>query len=140
MIDDMIKPIIIGDATLYLADCMDVLPTLEDVDCVITDPPYGINLDTDFSKMINKNGFKGLGAGNKYNPINGDGAEFDPSFIFEYCKGTIVLFGYDYFSSRLPKGTVHVWDKRITESADKCFGSPFELLWINKVMQKMIFR
>lgn len=31
---------IIGDATLYLGDCMEVLPTLERVDAVITDPPY----------------------------------------------------------------------------------------------------
>ena len=28
--------------TLYLADCMDVLPTLGQVDAVVTDPPYGI--------------------------------------------------------------------------------------------------
>ena len=35
----------IGLATLYLADCMDVLPTLDRVDAVITDPPYGINRD-----------------------------------------------------------------------------------------------
>jgi site-specific DNA-methyltransferase (adenine-specific) len=32
----------IGDATLYLGDCMEVLPTLPKVDAVITDPPYGI--------------------------------------------------------------------------------------------------
>jgi len=31
----------IGNATLYLGDCMDVLPTLAKVDAVITDPPYG---------------------------------------------------------------------------------------------------
>jgi len=31
----------IGDATLYLGDCMEVLPTLGRVDAVITDPPYG---------------------------------------------------------------------------------------------------
>lgn len=36
------KPVIIGDATLYLGDCMDVLPTLQRVDAVITDPPYGV--------------------------------------------------------------------------------------------------
>ncbi len=36
------KPVIIGDATLYLGDCMDILPTLGKVDAVITDPPYGI--------------------------------------------------------------------------------------------------
>ena len=33
----------IGNATLYLGDCMDILPTLEKVDAVITDPPYGID-------------------------------------------------------------------------------------------------
>lgn len=32
----------IGSATLYLADCFDVLPNLDPVDAVITDPPYGI--------------------------------------------------------------------------------------------------
>ena len=30
----------IGNATLYLGDCMDILPTLPKVDAVITDPPY----------------------------------------------------------------------------------------------------
>lgn len=33
---------VIGDATLYLGDCMEVLPTLGKVDAVITDPPYGL--------------------------------------------------------------------------------------------------
>ena len=32
----------IGDATLYLGDCRDVLPTLGKVDALVTDPPYGI--------------------------------------------------------------------------------------------------
>lgn len=32
----------IGDCTLYLADCLDVLPTLGKVDAVVTDPPYGL--------------------------------------------------------------------------------------------------
>jgi site-specific DNA-methyltransferase (adenine-specific)/modification methylase len=35
---------IIGDATLYLGDCREILPTLERVDAVITDPPYGVGL------------------------------------------------------------------------------------------------
>jgi DNA modification methylase len=35
---------VIGDATLWLGDCMEVLPTLPKVDAVITDPPYGLNL------------------------------------------------------------------------------------------------
>jgi DNA modification methylase len=33
----------IGNATLYLGDCMDILPTLPKVDAVITDPPYLIH-------------------------------------------------------------------------------------------------
>jgi len=36
---------VIGNATLYLGDCREVLPTLGSVDAVITDPPYGIGLD-----------------------------------------------------------------------------------------------
>ena len=36
------RPVIIGDATLYLGDCMDILPTMGKVDAVITDPPFGV--------------------------------------------------------------------------------------------------
>jgi len=36
------EPVIIGNATLYLGDCLEILPTLPKVDAVITDPPYGI--------------------------------------------------------------------------------------------------
>ena len=32
---------VIGNATLYLGDCLEILPTLPKVDAVITDPPYG---------------------------------------------------------------------------------------------------
>ena len=32
----------IGNATLYLGDCMEILPTLPKCDAVVTDPPYGI--------------------------------------------------------------------------------------------------
>lgn len=35
------EKITIGCADLYLGDCMDVLPTLEQIDHVLTDPPYG---------------------------------------------------------------------------------------------------
>lgn len=34
------KPVIIGDATLYCGDCLEILPTLKGIDAVITDPPY----------------------------------------------------------------------------------------------------
>lgn len=38
-----IEKVVIGDATLYRADCLEVLPTLPKVDAVITDPPYGVD-------------------------------------------------------------------------------------------------
>ena len=33
----------IADATLYLGDCREILPTLGKVDAVVTDPPYGVD-------------------------------------------------------------------------------------------------
>jgi DNA modification methylase len=38
-----VQKVVIGDATLLLGDCMDILPTLGQVDAVITDPPYGLS-------------------------------------------------------------------------------------------------
>jgi site-specific DNA-methyltransferase (adenine-specific) len=38
----MVDIVRIGDATLYHGDCREILPTLERVDAVITDPPYGV--------------------------------------------------------------------------------------------------
>ena len=49
----------IGNATLYLGDCRDILPTLPKVDAVITDPPYSANTH----KMAKTN--KGPGRGGK---------------------------------------------------------------------------
>jgi site-specific DNA-methyltransferase (adenine-specific)/modification methylase len=86
------KPVIIGDATLYLGDCMDILPTLGNVDAVITDPPYGIN--------ANK---QTLGKGKKEFERGGNWDEKAPDVsiwldIAEYC----CFWGGNYFSDRLP--------------------------------------
>mgnify|MGYP003420830029 CR=1 FL=1 len=43
----------IGDATLHLGDCLEILPTLGKVDAVVTDPPYGINTKSDGSGKLN---------------------------------------------------------------------------------------
>lgn len=37
----MNAPVVIGNAILYLGDCLEILPSLPKVDAVITDPPYG---------------------------------------------------------------------------------------------------
>jgi site-specific DNA-methyltransferase (adenine-specific) len=36
----MSTPVVIGNATLYCGDCMEILHSLQGVDAVITDPPY----------------------------------------------------------------------------------------------------
>lgn len=49
---------IIGDATLYLGDCRDVLPTLPKVDAVVTDPPYSISVEG--SNQVRRDGSRKL--------------------------------------------------------------------------------
>ena len=38
-------------ATLYCGDCREILPTLGKVDAVVTDPPYGMNWNTDTTRF-----------------------------------------------------------------------------------------
>ena len=37
----MLRSEVIGSSTLYLGDCLEILPTLPAVDAIICDPPYG---------------------------------------------------------------------------------------------------
>jgi site-specific DNA-methyltransferase (adenine-specific) len=46
----------IGDCTLYLGDCREILPTLGPVDAVVTDPPYGLNLGVASDKRGGRHG------------------------------------------------------------------------------------
>ena len=48
----MSEPVTIGDATLYLGDCLEILPTLGKVDAVVTDPPFSSGSRTDAGKSM----------------------------------------------------------------------------------------
>jgi site-specific DNA-methyltransferase (adenine-specific)/modification methylase len=109
----------IGNATLYLGDCMDILPTLPKVDAVITDPPYGISLNTDYSKL--------KGSTKTFEPIHGDDKEFNPS-LYLSLGVPCAFFGADHFHHYLPAGgTWHIWDKR-PQSKSNMFAD-FESWW-----------
>ena len=41
----MIKPVIIGNATLYLGDCRDIVPHVQ-FDSIASDPPYGMSFQS----------------------------------------------------------------------------------------------
>jgi DNA modification methylase len=113
-------------------------------DMVFTDPPYGMNLDTDYSKMpsTKKEGNK------NYNKIKGDNEDFTDELIntifacFNDCK-EIFIWGADYFAELLPnknQGSWIVWDKRVEEKFDKMIGSAFELCWSKSKHQRQIAR
>ena len=96
----------IGDATLYLADCRDVLPTLSGVDAVVTDPPYGIG----YSHGV---GGGRLARSTKFDnhPLIGDDRPFDPTpwVLFQEA----ILWGANHYASRLPDASCWLtWDKR----------------------------
>lgn len=48
----MTDPVIIGNATPYLGDALEVLPALSGVDLVITDPPYSSGARTDSERQV----------------------------------------------------------------------------------------
>lgn len=118
----------IGNATLYLGDCMDILPTLPKVDAVITDPPYGIDV-----------GSMGMGKGKK--ATNFEKFEWDketPNInLIEKCliAGDIsIIWGGNYFVLP-PSGCWLAWDK-----VQQFSGADLELAWTNLCKPTKAFR
>jgi DNA modification methylase len=134
-----------GDSTSV--DAIDKLMNGDKADIVFTDPPYGMFLDADFSKMGGAGSMTNK-SGNKYDKVIGDNNDFTPALIntvfasFGYCK-EIFLWGADYYAELLPnknEGSWVVWDKRLDESADKMYGSTFELCWSKARHKRMMAR
>ena len=119
----------IGDATLYRADCMDVLPTLGKVDCVVTDPPYGVNRDKGFGGA---DGFRGKGRQIERQQYQGKWDAERPTSerlnAVINTGGISLVCGGNYFADILPQGGFWVvWDKLNTMPT---FGD-CELIWTN---------
>lgn len=115
---------IIGDCTLYLGDCLEVMPTLDKVDAVVTDPPYGIKAAGGFSgaggfsKPIARREYKG----------NWDDTKPDLTLLFSYPHCKHIIWGGNYFTDQLPQSNFWlVWDKQNTMPTH----SDCELAWTN---------
>jgi len=119
----------IGDATLYLGDCMDILPTLPKVDAVITDPPYGI-------KRFEKGSLRFDKTGEYKNGIVWDKAPEKAFFDLMLSKGeNAIVWGANNFE--LPTSEYFlVWDKQQTVSN---FASA-ELAFTNIKIPAKVFR
>lgn len=98
--------------TIYHGDCRDVRGHVERGASIVSDPPYGMDADTDSRRF--SGGQSGQeryrGQGREWQPIVGDNEPFDPSPWLEYPR--VVLWGYNHFAQRVPVGTTLVWIKK----------------------------
>jgi DNA modification methylase len=113
-------------------------------DLLLTDPPYGMRLDADWSGCIGSIGQKRSTQGNKYAPVIGDGEDYDPGFLINFFKGVKeqFWFGADYYAERIPgknAGSWLTWDKRKDSQAD-AIGSEFELIWSKTKHKRRMLR
>ena len=109
-------------------------------DMVFTDPPYGMGLDTDYTKIRPDTEAarrfqeaKGETTNKRYRPVIGDDEEwiFDKANHFDCAEQ--FWWGADWYRRTLPAGgSWFVWDKRTNDDGsnlDDMFGSCFELCW-----------
>lgn len=128
---------IIGDCTLYLGDCLEVMPTLAKVDAVVTDPPYGIGIDKAMHKQSGKKYGNAAAAKSHYEYTDWDSKPIGKEFI-DAIKGAaynIIIFGGNYFELQ-PARCWLIWDKEngTNEFADA------ELAWTNLDKPVRLFR
>lgn len=104
--------VIIGDATLYLGDCMDILPTLDKVDAVITDPPYGLGDKWQGGKANTKASWKLNNGGSE---MGWDAvAPIETVLTLAEFADDAIIWGGNYFPLPPARGWL-LWDKIVRE-------------------------
>tara|TARA_R110000868_G_scaffold169695_1_gene404767 strand:- start:699 stop:1856 length:1158 start_codon:yes stop_codon:yes gene_type:complete len=124
-----------GDSTS--AEEVERLMGGETVDVLFTDPPYGMDLDTDYTKLPETQCESVT-----YQKVKGDDQLFDAAPMLETFKAAkdVFLWGADWYYETLPRGgSWIVWDKR-SEASDGLIGNHFEMLWSIKRHRREIIR
>ena len=97
----------IGDATLYLGDCLEILPTLGKVDAVVTDPPYGHGNFVQISGNIRG---RGTNVGKQVN-WNSAPPTNDTLTLLRQISRHRIIWGANYFNCFEPNGAALIWNK-----------------------------
>jgi site-specific DNA-methyltransferase (adenine-specific) len=113
--------------TIYHGDALEILPFLPEVEAVISDPPYGMNYNTNSTRFTTNENGHGAPSKRNYAPVHGDDAPFDPSLWLPYPR--VILFGSNHFGAHLPVGTTLVWIKKL-DSGYGTFLSDAEIAWM----------
>ncbi len=108
------------------------------VDCIYTDPPYGMSLDTNYDEMFGGDKTH-KDKGDRFEKVIADNKYFDPTFMLNMAK-EVFIWGSDYFYDSLPRGGSWCsWDKR-SESLDDVIGNTTEFLWSKQPHRRMTAR
>ena len=118
-----------GFVTIYHGDCRQIVPLLGRFDLLLTDPPYGMNVDATMAKQGGTQYGKAAAAKRRYEATGWD--ESAPArWLLEMLRASAtwqILWGGNYYDALPAARGWLVWDK---ENGDNQFAD-CELAWTN---------